>query len=134
MKPSDPSHNSIRKMLSKYILRPHSSLIHCFDHRTHRPFRAKKFVSERNPDQTQGGEEAKFGEGDASFRAAGEIAGIERLVDDFYDIMDGAEFSATIRGMHPVDLEESRDKLARFLSGWLGGPKRYQEKYQTLLG
>ena len=31
--------------------------------------------------------------------------------------------------MHREDLDESRDKLAQFLSGWLGGPKRYQEKY-----
>ena len=31
--------------------------------------------------------------------------------------------------MHPSDLEISRDKLARFLCGWLGGPRRYSEKY-----
>lgn len=31
--------------------------------------------------------------------------------------------------MHPDDKEESRDKLARFLCGWLGGPKLYHEKY-----
>ncbi len=71
----------------------------------------------------------KFGEGDTSFRAAGEIAGVGRLVDDFYDIMEQADFAATIRAMHPVDLTESRDKLARFLCGWLGGPNRYREKY-----
>ena len=31
--------------------------------------------------------------------------------------------------MHPANLEVSRDKLSRFLCGWLGGPKRYSEKY-----
>ena len=31
--------------------------------------------------------------------------------------------------MHPADLTESSEKLARFLSGWLGGPKLYREKY-----
>ena len=31
--------------------------------------------------------------------------------------------------MHPADLTQSRDKLARFLCGWLGGPKLYHEKY-----
>ena len=31
--------------------------------------------------------------------------------------------------MHPADKSVSRDKLARFLCGWLGGPKRYHEKY-----
>lgn len=72
---------------------------------------------------------ARFGEGDASFQAAGGIAGIERLVDDFYAVMDEAEFARGIRRMHPADLAESRDKLARFLCGWLGGPKRFREKY-----
>lgn len=37
--------------------------------------------------------------------------------------------AAAIRAMHPADLKISRDKLARFLCGWLGGPKRYNEKY-----
>ncbi len=82
--------------------------------------------------QTTGRFMEKFGEGDTSFRAAGEIAGIERLVDDFYDIMDHSDFAATIRAMHPDDLTESRDKLARFLCGWLGGPKRYREKYGSI--
>ncbi len=72
---------------------------------------------------------AEFGDGDTSFRAAGGIAGIERLVDDFYAIMSESDFAATIRGMHPTDISVSRDKLARFLSGWLGGPNRYREKY-----
>lgn len=78
-------------------------------------------------DQSQG--RPRFGEGDASFQAAGGVAGIERLVDDFYAIMDEAEFAREIRRMHSADLATSRDKLARFLCGWLGGPKRYGEKY-----
>ena len=57
---------------------------------------------------------------------------LRRDRDDFYDLRDGEEFAATIRGMHPVDLTESRDQLARFLSGWLGGPKRYREKYGSI--
>ncbi len=72
---------------------------------------------------------ARYGDGDASFRAAGGEAGIVRLVDDFYRIMDEAPFAERIRRMHPRDLEESRDKLARFLCGWLGGPSRYAERY-----
>lgn len=70
-----------------------------------------------------------FGQGDASFQAAGGIEGIERLVNDFYDHMDTLPQAATIRAMHQEDLSEARDKLARFLCGWLGGPKRYAEKY-----
>jgi hemoglobin len=72
---------------------------------------------------------APYGEGDASFRAAGGEEGIRRLVDRFYDLMEERPDAAGIRRMHPGDLEGSRDKLARFLCGWLGGPKRYAEKY-----
>jgi hemoglobin len=39
---------------------------------------------------------------------------------------------ATIYDMHPDDKEVSRDKLARFLCGWLGGPKLFSEKYGSI--
>lgn len=70
-----------------------------------------------------------YGEGDATYRAAGELAGIRRLVDVFYRIMDELPEAQKIRRMHPSDLEVSRDKLTRFLSGWTNGPKIYAEKY-----
>lgn len=70
-----------------------------------------------------------YGDGDASFQAAGGEAGIAVLVDTFYALMDTRAVADTIRAMHPRDLTIARDKLARFLCGWLGGPKRYQEKY-----
>lgn len=34
--------------------------------------------------------------------------------------------------MHPVDLGLSRDKLACFLSGWLGGPSLFSERYGSI--
>ena len=74
-------------------------------------------------------EKPPYGVGDASFRAAGGERGIRRLVDDFYDQMDSLPEASTIRAMHPADLEVSHDKLARFLCGWLGGPKLFQQKY-----
>ena len=70
-----------------------------------------------------------YGQGDASFRAAGGEAGIRRLVDDFYDAMEVLPEAAVIRAMHREDLTESRDKLARFLCGWLGGPKLFSARY-----
>lgn len=70
-----------------------------------------------------------FGQGDASFQAAGGIDGIEQLVTDFYGYMDTLPEAVTIRAMHPEDLNIARDKLARFLCGWLGGPRRYAETY-----
>jgi hemoglobin len=71
----------------------------------------------------------QYGDGDTSFQAAGGVEGIQRLVDDFYDIMDELPEARGIRAMHPQDLTLARDKLARFLCGWLGGPKLYREKY-----
>jgi hemoglobin len=71
----------------------------------------------------------RYGDGDTSYQAAGGIAGIRRLVDAFYDQMEALPEAAEIRAMHPRDLDASRDKLSCFLSGWLGGPKLYREKY-----
>lgn len=74
----------------------------------------------------------EFGTADASFQAAGGQAGIRKLVDAFYDEMELQDYAATILSMHPSNLEISRDKLARFLCGWLGGPKLYSEKYGSI--
>jgi hemoglobin len=70
-----------------------------------------------------------FGIGDASYQAAGGESGIRELVDAFYDEMEIEPAAAKVRAMHPADLATSRDKLARFLCGWLNGPNRYREKY-----
>ena len=73
-----------------------------------------------------------YGEGDSSFQAAGGEEGLRCLVDGFYDAMEILPEAKHIRDMHPKELTESRDKLARFLCGWLGGPKRYNEKYGSI--
>ena len=70
-----------------------------------------------------------YGDGDTSFQTAGGESGLRRLVDTFYDHMAKLPQTRTILAMHPADLGASRDKLARFLCGWLGGPHRYNEKY-----
>lgn len=60
------------------------------------------------------------------------VGGAERLrelVDRFYDLMDLEPEFAGIRAMHPVSLDDSRDKLYWFLSGWLGGPSLYIERF-----
>ena len=63
------------------------------------------------------------------YRAAGELAGITRLVADFYSNMDTFPEARVIRKMHPEDLSESRKKLTYFLCGVLGGPPLYIEHY-----
>jgi hemoglobin len=70
-----------------------------------------------------------YGFRDASFQAAGGEEGLRRLVDKFYEEMDRLPEAKVIREMHAPDLEEVKDKLARFLCGWLGGPRLFQEKY-----
>ena len=58
----------------------------------------------------------------------GETA-VRRLVDRFYDLMDEDPDYYGIRKLHPQDLSSSRDKLFRFLCGFMGGPSLYTEKY-----
>lgn len=64
-----------------------------------------------------------------AFELIGGAAPIRQLVDRFYDLMDLEEAFAVIRQLHPIDLSSSRDKLDLFLTGWMGGPDLYQEKY-----
>lgn len=73
-----------------------------------------------------------YGEGSASFNAAGGEAGIGKLVDRFYGFMDELPEAESVRRMHPKDLTLAREKLSLFLCGWLGGPMLYQKKYGTL--
>lgn len=54
---------------------------------------------------------------------------IRELVDRFYELMDTLPETRQIRQMHARDLRASREKLFMFLSGWLGGPQLYMEKY-----
>ena len=70
-----------------------------------------------------------YGVGDSSYQAAGGFEGIYRLVERFYFHMDSETKSAKIRAMHAPDLAMPIDKLACFLSGWMGGPRRFSEKY-----
>jgi hemoglobin len=75
---------------------------------------------------------ANYGTGDASFHAAGGRDGIFKLVNNFFDRMGSDQRFETIWHMHPDDKDVSRDKLARFLCGWLGGPRLYNEKYGAI--
>ncbi|MBK8113712.1 MAG: group II truncated hemoglobin [Candidatus Accumulibacter sp.] len=52
---------------------------------------------------------------------------LARLCNRFYELMDSVPQFATIRALHPVELQSSQDKLYMFLSGWLGGPDLYVE-------
>lgn len=57
-------------------------------------------------------------------RLGGEPA-VVALVNAFYQAMDTREDARVIRAMHEPDLGPTRAVLVKYLSEWMGGPKRY---------
>ena len=60
---------------------------------------------------------------------AGGEQGIQKLVDRFYELMDELPEAREIRALHPADLSNAKSRLYMFLSGWLGGPPLYEERF-----
>jgi len=58
----------------------------------------------------------------------GETA-VRTLVDRFYDLMDSAAEAKEVRALHAASLKVSREKLFMYLTGWLGGPQLYVDRY-----
>jgi hemoglobin len=54
---------------------------------------------------------------------------VRALVKRFYELMDTLPEARGIRKMHTDDLSGIEEKLFLYLSGWLGGPQLYIEKY-----
>jgi hemoglobin len=65
----------------------------------------------------------------SAFDAVGGADAVRALVDRLYDLMDLEPAYAGIRALHPGTLDGSRDKLYWFLSGWLGGPGLYEQRF-----
>ena len=63
------------------------------------------------------------------YRQIGGEAAVRQLVERFYQLMAELPQARTIRGMHPPDLTSSKERLFMFLSGWLGGPQLYTERF-----
>lgn len=66
---------------------------------------------------------------DTPYARLGGEASVRALVDRFYDLMDLEPQYAQLRAVHGTDLASARDKLFWFLSGWLGGPSLYIERF-----
>ena len=64
-----------------------------------------------------------------AYELIGGETGVRELVDRFYDLMDRDESLKPLREMHAKSLKGSREKLFLFLSGWLGGPDLYVQRY-----
>jgi hemoglobin len=67
--------------------------------------------------------------GPTHFEMIGGAESLRRLVDRFYDLMDALPEAADVRALHPTSLDSSREKLYLFLTGWLGGPPVYVERF-----
>ena len=67
-----------------------------------------------------------WGAAETPYEELGGADAVRRVVDDFYDRIDAE--SPSLRAMLPRDDTTSREKLFEFLSGWLGGPRLYEEK------
>lgn len=63
------------------------------------------------------------------YRLLGGEPAVRELVERFYGYMETLDEARAIRAMHAADLGPARDKLFKFLSGWLGGPNLYWEEF-----
>jgi len=53
---------------------------------------------------------------------------ISYMVDRFYDLMETEPAFARLRALHRGDLAPMREKLADFLTAWMGGPRDWFDK------
>ncbi|MDC9728609.1 MAG: group II truncated hemoglobin [Methyloprofundus sp.] len=51
------------------------------------------------------------------------------LVDRFYFYMDTLPEATDVRAVHQEDLSRAKDRLFKFLSGWLGGPDLFAQEF-----
>ena len=63
------------------------------------------------------------------YELIGGDAKVRELVERFYDLMELEPGYQQLRRVHGSSLESAREKLYLVLSGWLGGPPLYMERY-----
>ena len=63
------------------------------------------------------------------YEMLGGDARVRELVERFYDLMDFEPKYRELRAVHGSTLESAREKLYMFLSGWLGGPSLYIDRF-----
>jgi len=61
-------------------------------------------------------------------RIGGEAA-VRAFTRRFYDLMDSLPEAAACRALHPPSLVSAEQKLFEYLTGWLGGPPLFTDKY-----
>lgn len=63
------------------------------------------------------------------YEAIGGDSTIRKLTRRFYELMDTLPEARACRDVHPPSLAGSEQKLYEYLTGYLGGPQLYIEKY-----
>jgi hemoglobin len=76
---------------------------------------------------TTSGDESSFVR-TTPYEIIGGEAGVRKLVERFYDLMDSIPEAADVRAMHAADLGPMRQLLFEFLSGAFGGPSLYMRR------
>jgi hemoglobin len=82
-----------------------------------------KHTEENSQDAADAAEEPSI------YTQIGGEAAVRALVKRFYQLMDTLPAAQDIRRMHAADLGPIEEKLVLYLTGWLGGPQLYIEKY-----
>lgn len=63
------------------------------------------------------------------YEQIGGEATVRALVKRFYALMDSLPEVRALRAIHAPDLSDAEEKLYLFLSGWLGGPNLYVDRF-----
>ncbi len=63
------------------------------------------------------------------YQVIGGEQGVRNLSNRFYDIMEKDDYAKPLFDLHPKPLDRIRAVFFEFLSGWLGGPDLFTEKY-----
>lgn len=63
------------------------------------------------------------------YEAVGGDATIRALSHRFYELMDTLPEAKHVRAVHPPTLEGSEAKFYEYITGYLGGPPLYTDKY-----
>ena len=65
----------------------------------------------------------------SQYQQLGGEPAVRAMAERFYDIMQEDPKAADLLAMHPQPLDAIRVRFFEFLSGWLGGPQLFVEKY-----
>lgn len=68
-----------------------------------------------------------WGNSATPFEEIGGEKGVKALAEAFYDVI--GEESPVLRAMLPANTTNTRQKFYMYLSGWLGGPPLYEERW-----